>query len=418
MNKIVIPLVLLLGAAIGYYLGQPEAVDISGGQAGVSEPLFFRNPMNPAITSPVPAQDEMGMDYIPVYVDADSSDGSQGTVRIDPVTIQAMGVRTAFATHRSISRDIRTGGRVAYDETGILRLHPKTEGWIEELRAQKTGQKIEFDEILLSLYSPKLVATQQEYLLALGNLEALPASAGPEVRRSTGNLVNTSLQRLELLDVPAHQLEEIRKERKVKKHLHIHSPAAGTVIRVGVRKGQYVTPGTELFFIADLSRVWVYVDIFENELPWVSEGDEAVMIVAGLPGTRFTGRISYIYPYAESETRTVKARLEFDNLNGLLKPDMFAEITILAQPQRHVLVVPSEAIVRSGTAERVFVMTSPGKFEPREVKAGISGNGYTRILDGVRLNEQVVVSAQFLIDSESKLREAAAKMAAAGLHHD
>jgi Cu(I)/Ag(I) efflux system membrane fusion protein len=387
-----------ISLAIGISLGlmmQDDVTEVTGQTSGASpsgksvsdkkDPLFYRNPMDPNITSPVPAKDHMGMDYIPVFAEEDAS-GPAGTVRVDPVTIQSMGVRTFTATHADISRQIKTAGRIGYDETTIYRLHPKTEGWIEELRVQTTGEKIEYDDILLSLYSPQLVATEQEYLLALENLEQLAPTAGKESRRSARRLVETARQRLDLLDVPAHQVEEIEKSREAIKELHIHAPGPGTVIKVGARRGQYVTPMTELYFIADLSRVWVYVDIFEDELPWVRVGDRSEMTLNGLPGRVFEGNLTYIYPYAERSTRTIKARLEFDNSEGLLKPDMLADILISTRAARHVLVVPSEAIIRSGLREVVFVQTAPGRFEPREV------------------------GSQFLIDSESKLREAAAKM--------
>jgi membrane fusion protein, copper/silver efflux system len=417
---IIVIIAAVLSAFLGYQIGQSNnSNDATGIPAPAVEadqqPLFYRNPMNPEVTSPVPAKDHMGMDYIPVYADASAGNSPPGTVLIDPVTVQSIGVRTTTATHRSITRDIHTVGRIAYDETRIVRLHPKTEGWIEELRVQTTGETIASDDILLSLYSPQLVATQQEYLLALANLEKLPANASDQVRASNENLAHTALERLELLDVPAHQLVEIKASRSVKKHLHIHSPSPGTIINVGVRRGQFVTPRTELYFIADLSRVWVYVDIFDDELPWVTTGDSAVMSVNGRSGETLTGNLTHINPYAERDSRSVKARLEFDNALGLLKPDMFVDITIKAQPARHVLAVPSEAILRSGLQDRVFVVSAPGKFEPREVVTGVSGEGWTRINQGVRLGEQVVVSAQFLIDSESKLREAAAKMQATGL---
>ncbi|NIV17672.1 MAG: efflux RND transporter periplasmic adaptor subunit [Woeseiaceae bacterium] len=373
------------------------------------KPLYYRNPMNPEITSPVPAKDNMGMDYIPVYADDDSS-GPAGTVRIDPVTEQNIGVRTAMVEHRSLAREIHTVGRVDFDEQRITRLHPKTQGWIEDLRIGTTGEQISRDEILLSIYSPQLVSSQQEYLLALNNLDALSKSPFEDVRRGAENLVRTSLERLRLLDVPEHQIDELEQSREVKKELHIHSPAKGIVINVGAREGQFVTPQTELYMIADLSSVWVFVDLFEEEMPWVDVGDVAEMQVSAIPGKTFRGKLTYIYPYAESKTRTIKARLEFQNPDLLLKPDMFADITIDASPRSHAVVVPSEAIVRSGLREQVFVVRDAGKFEPREVEIGLSGGDFTEILSGLAVGEEVVVSGQFLIDSESKLREAAAKM--------
>jgi Cu(I)/Ag(I) efflux system membrane fusion protein len=373
------------------------------------KPLYYRNPMNPEVTSPVPAKDQMGMDYVPVYADEDSS-GPAGTVKIDPVTEQNIGVRTALAERRTLARKIYTVGRIDYDEQRITRLHPKTQGWIEKLRIGTTGEAIDRDEILLSIYSPQLVSSQQEYLLALRNLDALSASPFEDVQRGAADLVDTSLERLRLLDVPEHQIEELKKTREVKKQLHIHSPAKGIVINVGAREGQFVTPQTELYMIADLSSVWVFVDLFEEELPWADVGDEAEMQVSAIPGTTFKGKLTYIYPYAESKTRTIKARLEFQNPELLLKPNMFADITIDASPRGDTIVVPSEAIIRSGLREQVFVVRDIGKFEPREVEIGLSSGAVTEILSGIAEGEEVVVSAQFLIDSESKLREAAAKM--------
>ena len=373
--------------------------------------LFYRNPMNPEITSPVPAQDEMGMDYIPVYADEDAETGApSGTVKIDPVTVQNIGVRTAKVEQRILSRRIRAVGRVAYNEERLSRLHPKTEGWIEKLRIDKTGSQVEKDDILLNIYAPQLVSSQEEYLLALKNRQVLADSPFDDIRQGAIDLVKTARERLEFLDVPEHQIIELEQTRKIKKYIHIHSPFSGIVMKVGAREGQYVTPKTELYMLADLSKVWVYADIYEYELPWVQIGDQVEMKLAGVPGKTFKGRLGYIYPYAEAKTRTVKVRLEFQNKNLLLKPDMFAELTIRASRQIDAVIVPTEAVVRSGTREQVFVVRGPGKFEPREVKLGITTEGLTQVLTGLTAGEEVVTSSQFLIDSESKLREATAKM--------
>lgn len=407
-------LALLGGLAIGYWIAASrQALRPVGAAPAKPAPLYYRNPMNPEITSPVPAKDQMGMDYIPVFAGGEAA-GPSGTVRIDPVTVQNIGVRTATAERRSLAREIHTVGRVDYDEQRITRLHPKTQGWIENLRIGTTGEAIGRDEILLSFYSPQLVSTQQEYLLALKNLETLSASPFEDVRRGAANLVDTSLERLRLFDVPEHQINELRETREVKKLLHIHSPAEGIIVSVGVREGQYVTPQTELYMIADLSSVWVFVDIFEEEMPWVHVGDAAEMRVMALPGRRFKGKLTYIYPYAESKTRTIKARLEYRNEDLILKPDMFADVTIHANPRSDVIVVPAEAVIRSGLREQVFVARGAGKFEPREVEVGLSSGPLTEIRSGIAEGEKVVVSAQFLIDSESKLHEAAAKMQEAG----
>lgn len=408
-------LALLIGASGGYWFAsqrQTLASPQSAPERDARKPLYYRNPMNPEITSPVPAKDEMGMDYIPVYADTDKAAGPAGTVKIDPVTVQSIGVRIAEVEQRIMSRTIRTVGRVDYDEQQLTRLHPKTEGWIEELYFETTGAPVAYDAILLSIYSPQLVATQQEYLLALNNLDTLQESPFEDVRQGAEELAHTALERLRLLDVPEHQIQELRESREVKKLLHIHSPTAGIIVHIGAREGQYVTPSTAVYTIANLSKVWVYVDIYEDELPWVQVGDEAEMRLTGLPGRVFTGKLTYIYPYAERKTRTVKVRMEFDNPNRILKPDLFADITIHASRQLDAVAVPSEAIIRSGVREQVFVVRGPGKFAPREVRLGVSSDGWTQITEGIAPGEEVVVSGQFLIDSESKLREAATKMQA------
>jgi Cu(I)/Ag(I) efflux system membrane fusion protein len=419
MNNKVITFLLLAGLAIlgaaagGYWLGTRGTVDgpvTAGSGTDERQPLFYRHPMNPEITSDVLMQDQMGMDYIPVYADDAQNTGPAGTVQIDPVTVQTIGVRTAKVERRAMAQTIKTVGRIDYDEQRLVQLHPKTEGWIEEMFVEKTGEPVRVNSILLSLYSPQLVSTQQEFVLALKNLETLRASPFEDVRTGAEELVQTTEDRLRLFDVPDHQIDELKATLTIRKNLHIHSPAEGIVIKIGAREGQYVTPQTELYAIADLSRVWVLVDIYEDELPWIRVGDQARMSISAVPGRTFTGTLAYIYPYAESRTRTVKVRMEFDNPDLLLKPDMFADVTIEADAIEDTIAVPSEAIIRSGTRQQVFIQRAPGKFEPREVTLGVSSDGWTQVRDGIEAGEEVVVSAQFLIDSESKLREAAAKM--------
>lgn len=407
-----------IGVGAGLWLAGPasNASMPAGSESGEArEPLFYRNPMNPTVTSPVPAKDSMGMDYVPVYAeDMAGNSAIKGTVSIDPVATQNIGVRTAIAEETSLSRVIRTVGRIDYAEPLITRLHPKTAGWIETMFIDTTGEPVQTDTILLSIYAPRLVSTQEEYVLALKNLEQLKESPFEDVRTGAAELVESSRARLELLDVPAHQIEELEESRKPQKSLHIHSPKPGIVMRVGARPGQHVTPNTELYMIADLSVVWAYADIFEYELPWVNVGDEVEISLSSVPGRVFRGKLDYIYPYAQANTRTVKVRLAFKNPDLLLKPEMFADVVIRVARQDQVVVVPSEAVVRSGTREQVFVVREPGKFEPREVELGLESEGKVAVISGVEAGESVVTSALFLIDSESKLREAAAKMTEIG----
>lgn len=454
MNKQVVltaALMLAIGLAGGYWLAQDHKHEPAVQSADVKKPLFYRSPMNPAVTSPVPAKDAMGMDYVPVFAEDDGAqqdeilfyrhpmnpevtspvpakdsmgmdyipvykkdnagaDESKGSVKIDAVTVQNMGVRTATAKRSILSHIVRAVGRVAYDEERIVRLHPKTEGWIETLRVDKTGQKVKKDEDLLSIYSPHHVASLREYLLAVEGLKIMQNSPIEDIRRGAEELVKSSRERLHLLDVPSHQLHDLSNIDSLKKGLHIHSPTNGIVMQIGAREGQYVTPETELYMIADLSKVWVYADIYEYELPWVKVGDPVEMQLAGVPGRVFHGHLAFIYPYAEAKTRTIKVRLVFDNAELLLKPELFAEVTIYAGKQVDAVVIPSEAVIRSGAKNQVFVVRGAGKFEPRLINTGLLSNNEIEVLDGLKEGEEVVTSAQFLIDSESKLREATAKM--------
>jgi Cu(I)/Ag(I) efflux system membrane fusion protein len=405
---------MFIGGGAGYWASL-QANKGAGASVAVEtvaddKPLFYRHPMNPEITSPVPAKDDMNMDYIPVYADGAADDGPAGTVKIDSVVAQNIGVRTTSAVRKTLTRNIRSIGRVDYDEKRVTRLHPKVNGWIKRLFIDSTGAPVKKNNMLLSIYSPQLVSSQQEYLLALKNAEILKDSSFPDIRNGALSLARSSRERLELLDVPKHQLRDLRKKGKIIQNLHIHSPFDGIVIKVGVRQGQYVTPATELYTIADLSRIWVFVDIYEDEMPWVQVGDMAEMKVTGIPGRTFSGRVTYIYPYLDAKTRTNKVRLEFANLDLSLKPEMFAHVSLKASRQIDAVVVPSEAIVRTGGREQVFISKGAGKFEPRIVKLGIEADGEVQIIEGLQAGELVVTSAQFLIDSDSKLNEATAKM--------
>ncbi len=421
MNKFATAaLSLVIGIAVGggsfyWYIQSVDTASVTEApqdQQDKPKPLFYRHPMNPEITSPVPAKDSMGMDYTPVYAEDNDSapETPAGTVRIDPVTTQNIGVRSAEAELESISHSIRTVGKVSYNEERISRLHPKTEGWIEKLFVDKTGSQVSHNTMLLSIYSPQLVTSAQEYLLAKQSARSLEDSPFEDIRNTALQMVKTARERLRLLDVPEHQIREIENSGEIPQNLHIHSPYSGTVIEIGAREGQFVTPQTELYLLADLSKVWVIAQVYESDLPWIAEGDPVDMQLTALPGQTFHGHVAYIYPYAEADTRTIKVRLVFDNPERKLKPDMFANVTIHAQQQDDSVTVPSEAIVRSGAHERVFVVTAPGQFEPRRVTTGLSAEGKTQILSGVEAGEEVVTSSQFLIDSESKLRESAAKM--------
>lgn len=403
-------ILMLIAAWAGFWFASQQAHQPQeSSRADKKKPLFYRNPMNPEITSPTPAKDEMGMSYIPVYSDTDK-EHVIGTVTLDHSTAQTIGVKSTQAQKAKLSHIIHTVGRIAFDEGRMVHVHPKIEGWIEHMFINKTGHWVKKDDELLSIYSPQLVASQQEYILALNNLKALSKSPIKSIRQGAKDLIKSSKARLQLLDVPEHHIKELGRKHIIRKSLHLHSPADGIVIKIGAREGQYITPATELFMIADLTKVWVYADIYEHELPWVQKGDQVEMRLTGIPGQVFKGSLDYVYPYAEAHTRTVKVRLAFGNPDLQLKPDMFTEVTIYSSKQVHAIIIPEQAIIRSGLRNQVFIVKENGKYEPRLVTLGLASNGKVAILEGVKEGEKVVTSAQFLIDSESKLREATEKM--------
>ena len=417
---------LLVGLAGGYFItsGQDTGsitenkVEGDGPCAGGAQPITWRNPMNPAITSPTFQKDSMGMDYIPVCADDSADKAPAGTVKIDPTVIQNMGVRVSQVEEKKLSRAIHTVGRVTFDETKLVTLHPKVEGWVDRLFVDKTGESVQQDTMLLSFYSPELVATQQEYLLALSNWQQLKHSPYADIRDGAKRLLDSSLDRLRFFDVPEHQIKALQKTHKVMKSMHIHAPAAGIITKIGAREGAHVSPKSELYQIADLSRVWVLADLYEHEIGWVKEGDKAVLHIASLPKQNFTGHITYIYPYLDPKTRTNKVRIEFENKQGLLKPDMFGDVRIASNTVKTGLFVPRESVLMTGKKAHVFVQTKGGSFEPRTVKTGLASDGLVEVLEGVHAGEWVVSSGQFLIDSESSIREAAAKMIRPQSHED
>lgn len=370
---------------------------------------YWVAPMDPTYIRNEPGKSPMGMDLVPVYEDGEET-SSEGAIRIDPVVVQNIGVRTAIVKKRSISRTIRTVGVAAYDEKLVTEIQSKSEGWIEKLYVDVTGQPVKKGEILLEIYSPELVSTQEEYLVALEYKDKVGQSPYGLIAGGADSLLETALKRLDYFDVPKHQIEELKKKRKIMKSLHIHSPNKGIVVKKHIQEGSYVKPGMTLYTIADLSKIWVYADIFEYELPWVKVGQKVRMTLSYYPGKQFIGKVAYIYPFLEAKTRTVKVRIEFDNRNLELKPDMYANIEIDSVVSESDIAIPSEALIRSGERNLVLISMDGGKFRPQNVTIGVkTGDGYYQIIEGLQEGDKVVTSSQFLIDSESRLKAAIEK---------
>ena len=371
---------------------------------------YWVAPMDPTYIRDEPGKSPMGMDLVPVYED-EAAGGA--IISIDPVVQQNMGVRTAPVERRDLHRTIRTVGLVGYDEPRQFSVNAKIDGWIEDLHVDQTGQVVKKGDPLLTLYSPELVSAQEEYLLALRNRDQLKNSSFNKIAEGGTRLLESSHKRLEYWDISDRQIRELERTGEVKKTLTLYAPFEGIVKMKMAYEGQYVKAGQELFQLADISNVWVYADIYEYELPWIKVGQKASVSLPYVGGDDLEAEITYIYPYVEPKTRTVKARLEFKNPDFELKPDMYVNVRIRGQEVKDALTIPVESVIFSGEKKTVFVALGEGKFEPRHVRTGLQNQeGYIEIEQGLLEGERIVTSAQFMFDSESKLREAIQKMMA------
>jgi len=372
---------------------------------------YWVSPMDPGYVSDKPGKAPCGMDLVPVYEEVGGEVAAPGTIAVDPSTLQSMGVRTGKAEVRSLSRTIRAVGIVNYDERRLAIVTTKINGWVDRLFLKTTGEPIRKGQPLISIYSPELVSTQKEYLMALKNLKTLEKSTFPELGESAKRLVEASRRRLEYWDIGRGQIEALEKTGQVKKELTLTSPAYGIITKRMVTQGQMVQAGMPLLEVADLSEVWVDGDIYEYELPWVKVGQHAEVTLPYIPGETFHGKVQYLYPYLKGATRTAKVRLSFPNPGLRLKPEMYGQVMIQAPLPKPVVAVPTEAVLDSGEKQVVFLALGKGRFEPREVKVGVEGDGgWREVTSGLKGGEEVVTSAQFLLDSESRIREAVAKM--------
>ena len=328
-----------------------------------------------------------------------------GEVYIEPSMLQNLGVRSVAVTTRTIRDSIRTTGYVDYDQERVVSVNARISGWIEKLKVAYVGQQVSKGQRLLEIYSPELVLTEEDYLRSR-RLAAGATAATGAAQLDGLHLMDAAETKMRLLGVPASEIRRLRETGKVAQTVPLDAPAGGVVTQSKAVDGAYVKAGDDLYTIADLSRVWVYADIYERELPKVKVGQMAEVTSDALAGRKFQGRASYIYPNVNEQSRTVRVRLEFDNPKALLKPGMYVKTTLIDDsPERH-LAVPNEAVLDSGVRKVVIVDLGHGHFEPREVEVGSASGGYFPILKGLSEGERVVTSAQFLIDSESNLHEA------------
>jgi len=396
---------------------EPEKNKIEKPLSGDRKILFYRNPMDPSISSHVPAKDEMGMDYVPVYSDEISppDKGVKGfaTVTIDEKGIRLAGIQVAEATKQKLVGDIRAVGLVKPDETMVRHVHTKNSGWIEKLYVNTTGQLVKAGQPLLTIYSPQLLGSQEEFLRARENAMRFANSSIPEVQKGGEDLLKAARRRLELFDVPETLIKEIERTGMPKRTVTLLAPVSGFVTAKGVYEGQQVEPGMELFTITDLSKIWIEADFYEFEAHLIRLGQKALFTFPYNPKAEKTGRISYIYPYLDPQSRTLKARFEFQNEDFSLKPEMYVNVSMKIETSDSV-VVPDSSVMNTGLRQIVFVGIGEDRFEPREVKVGYRSGGLAQIISGVGAGEKVVVRANFLLDSESRVRAAILQAAEAG----
>lgn len=393
----------------------PDADAGRGAPAGTERKvLYWKSPMDPTFISKSSGKDSMGMDLEPVY-EGEAPQGPVGTVRIDPATIQNIGVTTVAVERKHLVHEIRTVGRIGYDETKVRRVAPKIGGWIETQHVNFPGQIVSRGEPLLEIYSPELVATQEEYLVALRYRDRLQASTLDGAMTGASDLVRSAETRLHYWNITDRQIEALRERGEITRTMVLHAPFKGVIVERNVPEGGFIQPGQTVYAIADISAVWVYADVYEYEAPWLRVGQEATMTLAYQPGVTHRGTVAYVYPYLDKKTRTIGVRMQFPNGPALdLKPDMWANVTLESVVSREGLAIPIQAVIRTGKRDVALVSLDGGRFEPREVRLGAQAGDEFEVLEGLAEGESVVTSAQFLINSESNLQSAIGKMMGAG----
>ncbi len=374
------------------------------GAPGQRKILYWYDPMHPAYKSDKPGKaPDCGMELVPKYADDQPAETAPGAVNISSGQQQMIGVRTEAVTRESLVREVRTTGEVVANEAKISHIHVKVNGFLDKVYVNYAGQSVKKGQPLFTLYSPDLVATEEEYLIAKRGEKSMGESQFAEVAESSHSLVRSARERLKLWDISDAQIERLDKSGEVTHTLTIYSPVCGIVTDYKAVAQTSVNPDTELYTLSDLSSVWVNADVYEYEAPFVKVGQRAEIQLSYYPGKTWQGRISFVYPAVDPATHTMKVRIELPNPGLQLKPQMFADVTLRIDYGNQ-LVVPQEAVLDSGQEQRVFVAHEGGNFEPRRITIGAKVDGKVVVLSGLKAGETVVTSGNFLIDSESKLK--------------
>ena len=407
ISVIIVAVLALLGvAAGGYWYGKTSnEFQVPSVENNVDRKLlYYRNPMGLPDTSPVPKKDAMGMDYVPVY-EGEAEQGGANQISISTDKVQKLGVKSEAAALHVLDKTLRAVGRIEMNERRTFVIAPKFEGWVERLYVNTTGQAVAKGQPLFEVYSPELLSARRERELAAQGMDALK-DADDEARYGMRRLAESSAARLKNWDIADGRVNGNR--------VTFHAPVAGVVLEKRAVQGMRFMPGEELYRIADLSTVWVVADVAERDIAGIKAGDAVRVKIDAYPEQRFDGKIAFVYPTLNSTTRTVQVRAELANPQGLLKPAMFAQVELPVGGASQVLTVPTSAVIDSGVRQVVLVQLAAGRFEPRTVTLGTRGDDYVEVLSGVKEGEQVVTSANFLIDAESNLKAALSGLGAGG----
>jgi Cu(I)/Ag(I) efflux system membrane fusion protein/cobalt-zinc-cadmium efflux system membrane fusion protein len=371
--------------------------------SGEKKILYWRAPMDPNEIYDEPGKSKMGMDLVPVYDDEGSV---QGFVTIDPEVQQNMNIKTDLVEIKKLSSKVTTNGVLVKDETKEYIVTTKVAGWIEKLYVNYTGQAVRKGQKLMDIYSPQLVAAQQELLTALSYQNTANQSSLKSIKQSGDELVSDAIRKLQLFDISENEINRLIKTKELKTYITLYAPNSGTVINKNVLEGEKIMAGSPLLRIANLTNLWLIADIYEYELSKIKLGSNAVIKFNFLPDKSYVGKISFIYPTIDASSRTAKVRIDVSNYSGELKPDMFANVVIEGIDLGEYPVIPEYAVIRSGEKNIVILALSDGKFKPVQVKLGGYADGYYQVIEGLSEGNKIVTSSQFLIDSESNLRVA------------
>ena len=387
----------ILGKELGLRISSEKPAE----KPAEKEILYWVAPMDPAFRRDEPGKSPMGMDLVPVYAGMSSQGNDKNAVHIGATVEHNLGVRTSKAERRSLWRKVEATGYIGYDESRLSQINVRTEGWVQRLLVETEGERVKKGQLLFEFYSPQLVNAQKEYVQAK--------------RRNDSRLLQAAEQKLLALGMAASGIQRLAKTGKVSDNVQVLAPQDGIITRLNIQEGIFIKPATEVMSLADLSSVWLQAGVFESQAEWVAEAQSAEARLNYMPGEVFNGRVDYVYPVLDPVTRTLQVRLRFDNPDERMKPNMYARVTIFGKSHPGALSIPREALIRGARFDRVVVSLGDGSYVVKEVVSGIESGEWVEIVSGLEAGDEVVTSAQFLIDSEASLTGSIQRLDATGL---